>query len=193
MKLITILLLVALFPVQDPATPEFCPQWPLKSGSSWQYRIEGTEVLLTMKVTKYEKVGDVLCSRLETLRDGKVVAFEHLAATAEGLYRHAYGDARIEPPLLLFKRPPKVGQTWKFESKMSGITMKGEFTMGREEIEVAAGKFTAWSAGSEAFEAGDQKFGSTIWLADDVGMVRQKLTINGVVTLVNLEKHEAGK
>src|SRR5579885_1199326 len=108
------------------------PYYPLKVGSTWHYR--AGESKFTIRVAGHEKVGDVTCALLETIREGKVVGSEHLAVTADGVYRYDFtlpqsqSDPKdktktvkqpvkqsLKPPILILKLPPKSGDGWKVD------------------------------------------------------------------------------
>jgi hypothetical protein len=65
--------------------------YPLKRGSAWLYKVNDQKI--TVAVVKYEKIGNVLCARVETSASGTVLASEYIAVGEDGLYRHAYGGA----------------------------------------------------------------------------------------------------
>src|SRR5688572_2890199 len=70
--------------------------YPLQVGNTWNYKLG--EMKFTMKVAKHEKVGESMCARVEMSIAGKVQAYEHIAVTAEGLYRHTFEGKKAEPP-----------------------------------------------------------------------------------------------
>src|SRR5438034_10502018 len=61
------------------------PYYPLKVGTTWEYIANSKKV--TVKVTQHEKVGDVLCAKLETDSGSGAVITEHLTVTNGGVYR----------------------------------------------------------------------------------------------------------
>src|SRR5262245_12534285 len=72
------------------------PLFPLKVGTRWQYRC-GKDTIV-VRVAAHEKVGDVLCARLEAT-GGDRKSTEHLAVRPDGVYRHQAAGKKIEPPL----------------------------------------------------------------------------------------------
>src|SRR4051812_24542641 len=60
-------------------SPKETPYYPLQIGNTWSYRIGDNRY--SLKVAKYEKVGDLNCARLEMVVNGKVVATEDIGVT----------------------------------------------------------------------------------------------------------------
>ncbi len=71
-------------PAQDATKLVETPYYPLQVGTTWHYK--SGDAAFTIRVARHEKVGEVLCACLEVNRDGKVVAWQHLRATADGVY-----------------------------------------------------------------------------------------------------------
>ncbi len=164
--------------------------YPLKIGSAWHYK--SGDKTITVKVVKHEKIGDTLCARLESSVDGKVVASEHIAVSAAGIARHSISDIRPEKPVLFLKLPPKVGESWKIETKFGKETIKGSFTSGTEKIKVPADEFTAITSKGEFDINGNQAtFG--YWFAPKVGIVKMQFGAGGKVVNLELEKYEPAK
>src|SRR5262245_55780639 len=90
--------------------------YPLKVGTTWGGRAAGAAA--TVRAAKQEKVGDVLCSLLETEAGGKVVATEHVAVGDDGLYRYTMLGQKVDPAVRFLKLPPKKGDTWRVASKL---------------------------------------------------------------------------
>ncbi len=166
------------------------PYYPLKVGTSWHYR--AGESRFTIRVVRHEKVGDVLCALLETIRDGKVVGSEHLAVAGDGIYRHdltssqLQSDAKdktktvkvpvkqtLKPPILILKLPPKQGESWKVDSKGDGKTFRGTFQLAEQEITVPAGTYKTIRVASQDLEVNSLKPTITTFFAQGVGMVKQ--------------------
>src|SRR6478672_2213631 len=69
--------------------------YPLKVGSSWTYKGPANTTLVN-KVAKHEKVGDVMCARIETSVGGNTVAYEHISVAKDGIYRHTLNGMQAD-------------------------------------------------------------------------------------------------
>jgi hypothetical protein len=184
--------------------------YPVQVGTTWHYKVG--EGKFSTRVTKHEKVGDVLTARLETSKDGKVIAVEHVGVGAEGVVRHDIEDnsgqqalrETLVPPILILKVPPKSGETWKVDSKgqvpasvQGGVggprVYRGTFKLGEEEVKVPAGTYKAVRVASQDLEANGLKPTVTTYYAEGVGMVKQVIQEGEVKIITELEKFEPGK
>jgi hypothetical protein len=166
--------------------------YPLKVGNQWTYKLPaGQEIVV--KVAKEEKVDDAMCVKLESLVNGMVVASEHLAAKADGIYRYTGNGMKVDPPVLVLKLPAKAGETWKIDSKLAGQSLQGSFTTGEDTVAVPAGKYKTITVKTSDMKIGDATIASTIWFAPGVGMVKQIADIAGKKVVLELEKFEPGK
>ncbi|MBL8798616.1 MAG: hypothetical protein JNM56_32265 [Planctomycetia bacterium] len=169
--------------------------FPLKVGTKWHYRVGPAK--LTLQVAKHEKVGDVLCALIETLKDGNIVATEHVAVRDDGVFRYTIAGQKPEMPFQVLKLPPKKGDTWKVAVKIGNEELKGEFVSGEEEVEVPAGKYQAVTATSKGFQAPDgegnmQDLSFKFWYAPKVGQVKQTIKIGKRPEIaIELERYES--
>lgn len=170
--------------------------YPLRVGTTWHYKSGDGKIIV--RVVKHEKVGDVLCARLETTRDGKVVGTEHLAVTDEGVYRHdlTQPDANgkmvthtPKPPIRVLKLPPKKGDNWKVDTDLA----HGRFNIDESEVKVPAGTYQTIRVRSEDLEINGLKPTFTWHYAKNIGMVKQVMQEGNVTVEIVLEKFEAGK
>lgn len=189
-----LLLLAADVRAQDKLAETY--YYPLRVGTAWHYK--AGEVKITVRVAKHEKVGDVLCARLETTRDGKVVGSEHLSVTSDGVYRHdltqtdASGKSVThtpKPPIRVLQLPPKKGDTWKVDTNIA----RGSFTVEEREAKVPAGTYKCLCVLSKDLEVNGFKPSITSYYAKDVGMVKQVIQEGSSTSEIVLEKFEAGK
>jgi hypothetical protein len=179
--------------------PGESPYCPLGVGTTWHYKVGDGKVVI--RVVRHEKVGDVPCAFLEARRDGKVVGSEHLAVTADGVYRHTISQApgdksatlTLKPPLLVLKLPPRKGDAWKVDSKGDGKTFRGAFKADEQEVKVPAGTYKAVRVASQDLEVNGLKPVVTTWFAEGVGMVKQVVQEGDSKIEIDLEKFEAGK
>jgi hypothetical protein len=169
------------------------PYYPLQVGNTWSYKIKGLNQTVTTKVTKHEKVGDVMCAVVESSADGKS-QIEYVAVKDDGVYRYKGMGQTIDPPIRFLKLPAKKGDTWEIESKVGGvITVKGQGTIKEKtEVTVPAGKYKAIVAFND-LEIVGQKLTTTYYFAEKVGMVKQTANFNGIDVIMELEKFEPGK
>jgi hypothetical protein len=182
--------LPAALPADDNDKMEESPYYPTKVGTTWTYKGPNGEVV--NKIVKHEKVGDVLCARVETSVGGKTVANEHIRVTKEGIYRYKLNDMAVQPPVLLMKLPPKKDDEWKVDSKLGTQAITGKIVTKEEKIAVPAGKYESF-VGAATLESMGQKVEVSNYFVKDVGIA--KLTVSGGGQKVELElaKFEAGK
>jgi hypothetical protein len=176
------------------------PWYPLGKGTTWSYRAGDGK--FQMRVAGHEKVGDVLCARVEMSKDGKVSAVEHIGVTADGVYRYQLeatrGDQKLvetpKPPVLLLRLPPKKGDTFTVNSKVdpTGKTYKGTFKIGEEEVKVGDRSYKCVVVRGEDIEADGLKPTITTWYAENVGMVKQVIAVGDQKIEIELEKFEKG-
>jgi hypothetical protein len=193
------LLMIAAGTLLAEDKPGESPYYPLRTGTTWHYKVGDNK--LVIRVAKQEKVGDVPCALLEASRDGKVVGSEHLAVTADGVYRHtitkAQGDKpatlTLKPPMLVLKLPPKKGDAWKVDSQVDGKVLRGGFKADEQEVKVPAGTYKAIRVTSQDLEVNGLKTVLTMYYAEGVGMVKQVIQEGENKVEIELEKFEAGK
>ena len=81
------------------------PYFPLKKGTTWEYVADGKKI--TTVVTDHEKVGDLMCAKIETDLGGGQKIIEHVAVKDDGIYRVKANNEEVKPPFLILKLPPK--------------------------------------------------------------------------------------
>lgn len=150
---------------------------PMKKGRKWVYKQGDSEFVQT--VTASEKVGGVECFVLESdLKEQKECMW--LSASADGmwLYRIRSGDSTsdLPKPAQLLKYPLKQGDRWDARIPSGEVAIEYQFENGgQEEVEVLAGKYSAWVIKMKGTAAG-QEFAGAYWYAKGVGLVKQKIT-----------------
>lgn len=164
------------------------PYYPLKIGNTWHYRA-GTQKIV-VRVAAQEKVGDVLCARVEATDKG-TTRLEFIGVQADGLYRHKIASAEIKPALCIFKLPPQKGANWNVDSEVDGVKIKGAFVSDEAEVTVPAGKYKAVSVTSKDLTLGARKMTLTYWFVKDVGIVKHQMEIAGAEIILELEKFES--
>jgi hypothetical protein len=195
-RLLSSVLFLALVSVSVPHAPgqdkePGSPYYPLKIGTQWVYQVGTAQV--TMKVTKHEKVGDVMCGLVESSVDGKLVASEHISAGDTGVFRHTFNGQKASEPLCILKLPVKKDQTWGFDAKIANETVKGTFKSGDEEIKVPAGTYKAITAATTECELNGNKADFKYWFVPGVGVVKQSMNLGGRELVSELKEFKAGK
>lgn len=176
-----------------PAQVKDDPYYPLKVGTTWHYRIG--EKKLQTKVTKYEKVGDVMCARVETIIDGNPMGVEHIALTPEGVARFQINGTKPDKPLVFLKLPPKKGDTWKVDTKIATESIKGEYKTDETTVKVPESGDKEYNAIQTVgdFDVNGQPAQFKYWFVKDKGIVKVLMVLGGADVLMELEKFEPGK
>jgi hypothetical protein len=169
------------------------PYFPLQKGTTWKYKIGDKS--FTLKVAEHEKIGAVMCARVEMIVDGKVQTFEHMSVAEDGIYRHSIGGTKLDVPVCILKLPPKKDDTWTIDAKGPGETLKGTVKAGEEaEVAVPAGaykKVVTSTCGD--LDANGLKCSFTYYFAEGVGIIKQQVQVGADKTVFELEKFEPGK
>lgn len=187
------ILLIWLFLVTLPGSAQdnkvllSSPYYPLQVGTTWHYQ-DGKEKMV-VRVAAHEKVGAELCARLEATEKG-VTKIEYVAVRADGIYRVKLKDKLLTPPLCFFKLPPKKEETWKVDTDVGGLKIKGSFSVAEEELTVPAGKFKTIRASCKDLVIGTRAMSLTYWFAEKVGIVKQQLKLADLDVELELEKFE---
>jgi hypothetical protein len=192
------LVLAAMTVSAQEKMPE-TPYFPLRVGTTWHYKSADSKFLV--RVAAHEKVGDGLAARLETVKDGKVIATEHLRVTAEGVVRldvsFSDGDKKVtevpKPAILVLRLPPKKGDAFSVNSTVNEKVYKGTFKIGEDEVKVPAGTYKAILVSGQDVEVEGVKPTMRAWYAENVGLVKQEVTAAGTKTEFELEKFEPGQ
>jgi hypothetical protein len=183
-------------PAAAPLKAESTPYYPLQVGNKWHYKVGDNRYTLT--VAKYEKIGELDCARVEQTVEDKVVAFEHIAVTKDGVVRVAYDDRRADPPLLFLKLPAKKDASWNVESVVGktaaspGEKVTATFKAGEvAKLMVPAGTSeNVISVSTQDLVAAGQKMGFTYYFGKNVGMLKQEIDVAGTKVVIELEKYE---
>jgi hypothetical protein len=170
--------------------------YPLKEGTKWHYRVElpglGMETFI-VHVAKIEKIDGVALARLETSKQGQVLATEHLTSNDRGVYRHRFNGQVAGKPVCLIKYPVTPGEKWEDETEFGGQKVKMAIRVGKEEeVSVPAGKFKTIPVHIEA-EVMGMTVTTTYWFAANVGYIKQVADLAGQKMTMELEKLEEAK
>lgn len=197
--LASLFLLVFSIPVwaQSPPTPTAADLYPLQVGNAWHFKLTQGETTaeLSYVIRKTENIDGVELYRIETHMDGNSAASEHLAVTAEGVFRHRFNGLELSPPLKLIANPLKFDEEWKATINAGDETIKCTSKLGKPvDVSVPAGDYQAYELTVEAVTAGDVKVLTNYWLVPKVGIVMQDLTIDGQeIFTIELTKFEPAK
>ncbi len=170
--------------------------FPLAVGAKWSYKLDldGNVNALEYKVAKIEKIDGQDVAEMEVSADGRVVSTEQLATNDQGVFRHRYNDAKIDPPSCLLKYPVKAGDTWDLKTKVGDTDAKMTCRVADEmpEIEVPAGKYTTVVVDIET-DLDGQTIKAKFWFSEGVGFVKQEFEFRGFKGSLELEKFEPAK
>jgi hypothetical protein len=168
------------------------PYFPLQVGNTWTYRVGDNKIIY--RVSKHEKVGDLLCARVEMLMGDSVKSYEHIAVKDDGVYRCSFEGKETKPPICILKLPPKKDQSWDVATTVGGESLKGSFKSGAEDgVKVPADTYKTITTSSKDLDAAGMKIDCTYWFAEKVGMVKQEITVMNQKVLLELEKFEPAK
>jgi len=176
--------------------------YPLEVGTTWHYRVG--EGRYKVKVTKHEKIGDVMAAKLETYGDkDKLISSEHVAVVEDKkstvapyqVVRVATNGERLTPPIPFLRLPPKKDAPWTFASKVGGKDVKGAFEVRStdQDVKVPAGSYRTVVVEGKNLEVVGNKLDLTYQFAENVGLVKQTMKLAGQTIVVELEKFEKGK
>jgi hypothetical protein len=184
----------AAAPGPEDKALETTPYYPLKVGNTWTYK-SGTETI-TVTVAKLEEIDKQMSARIEASGGSiKGPLSENIVIKADGIFRVAAVDKKVEPPVKLLGLPPKKGDSWKIDAKIGSEKLEGKFESGEvDEVKVPAGTYknVVTVTGSD-IDANGVKMSMTYYFAKEVGMVKQSLKIAGQEIVLELEKFEPGK
>ena len=151
--------------------------FPTAIGTQWVYRSGVVEVL--ERITAHERVGNDVCARVESILNGKVVSFEHIAVRPDGVYRVAVAGQPVNPPFRFAKFPPKLNDRWEVNSAVLGQAIKGTFATGQASVKVPAGEFQTLTTTGTGFKVQESDLAFTYHFAKGVGKVKQLTQIGG--------------
>ncbi len=185
-------------PAATPDLASATPYYPLQVGNTWYYKIADNKY--SLKVAKYEKVGDVECARVEMIVEDQVKVVEDITVTKDGVARVAYDGKRAEPPLVFLKLPFQKDQTWEVNTvvgktdKSPGEKVTGTLKAGEApKVQVPAGTYDTITVTSQNLQANGMPLNFTYYFAKGMGMVKQEIDVSGQKVVIELEKFEPAK
>jgi len=207
-----------VLPGQDKDQPkEFTNRlYPIATGFRWHYRVTdmkapktteteakqhvtvtaGAKQVFTLK-KKYKdgKEGDeqVYGYELQVHGSGKPL-LEQVLVSDDGVYRISGAGKPISPPLCILKANAVKGAAWKCDSQSENATIKGEFIVDQQDVELPVGTLTAAIVvQSRDYYIGTQKMQVTTWYKENLGMVKQHVQVGNHDVILELEKFEQPK
>ncbi|MCD4783523.1 MAG: hypothetical protein K8T10_06800 [Candidatus Eremiobacteraeota bacterium] len=174
---------------------------PMAVGYWWKYKMVENKQEFTIKVIGKEKVGDVMCYKLETLAsNGKVMMVEYYSKQPGKVmwHREKYVMAKqtvdFKPLRTFILNPLYKGAKWSWKGKgmMDVDIEESAIVTGFEKVEVPAGKFGTAKVDIKIIQGG-QEVPKTYWYAPNIGMVKSlmKTTVgdkNVVLIKYNLKR-----
>ena len=169
--------------------------YPTAIGTEWVYKVGPVEV--TERVAKHEQINGEWCARIETVFNGEVKSFEHLAVRKDGIYRAAISGITLEPPICVLKLPPRNGEQWSVNSKIvaggAQVPVTGDFVVTTSQVTVPAGEFKTAAVEGKKFRAGSKEISFTHHFAPKFGKVKQTITTDGEPRNLELKEFHAGR
>jgi hypothetical protein len=169
--------------------------FPTAIGTTWHYRVGENHYVV--KVTKHEKVGDLMCARLEMIVNKKTVMTEHVGITGGSIVRASFDGKPVKPPIPFFKQPDAKNPnlSWKIDSKIDDQVFKGEFKLGEQkELKVLDKTYpNIVTVTGKDMDVNGAKMNLTYYFAEKVGMVQQVIELAGQKIVILLEKFEPAK
>jgi hypothetical protein len=169
------------------------PYYPLKVGNTWTYNGPKNATIVN-KVVAHEKIGGVMCAKIETYVNGAANAFasEHISVTKDGIYRNTLNGKEADKPILILKLPAKAGDEWKIESKIGNDTVTGTLKTSEAKVKVGDKEYDAMVAGGK-LESGGQSVTASNSFVKDIGVAKIKMEIANETFEVELAKFEPAK
>lgn len=154
-----------LFPKDPPL------YFPTKVGTKWVYAEDEGEKTLVVEAVEPGRGGLVVT--VARVDGEKRTPYEKVAVSPGGLVRLEMHGEKLDPPLVLLKAPPKAGDAWDLETRLTEGPA-GVLTMtvaGEEDVTVPAGRFTAARVDC-AYLSPEHEATCTRWYALGVGLVQ---------------------
>jgi len=189
---LTIALLAGSATTQDAKRPNY---YPLAKGSKWELQADfgGQKIDVTSEVTKAETKDGKTVGTTE-VNFGGMTLTEETAVDDKGAYRHSFQGMKLDSPMTFLKYPVKTGDTWTEKTKAAGMEVEAKFTVkAPEKVTVPAGTYDKAVPVDMALSLGGQTINATIWYAEGVGSVKQKVEVMGQAITVELKKYTPGK
>ena len=181
--------LITLLLMSSPVWAQGEKYFPAKKGAKWTYKTNGPDLVMT--VTETKKFGDQEAWKVETQKAGnkELLGFEHVAVKSDGLYRYAIDGAVINPPVQFLKLPFMADEIYPVQEWIVGDQqppLRGTFTSGKKET--VKFKDKDYEALTVLWKSADNKLTMKYYFVEDLGMVKQILTVdNGAESVLELK------
>jgi hypothetical protein len=188
-RLLAVLMVPAALLAAVPAAPvpKNSPRnsplyFPTKVGATWIYDCGGTEYKRTVTQVRPEAGGAIVVT-VENVPRAEDEPAEVVEVSGAGLVRLVDGSCSLDPVWPIFKHPPKIGETWTWQSVEGQFQLVFTHTTRKpERVCVPAGSFWAVPV-EEAVVVWDSRQVTTCWYAPGVGLVREDYDGDTVMVL----------
>jgi hypothetical protein len=169
---------LGLFPcvVVAAPVPKSRPLYfPITVGTRWVYEEQPkagkTKQRVEVIASVEEKDGATVVS-VRSVLDGAGATRHKVAISNKGLFMLENDGDKADPPLCVLKLHAPVGTKWTVNSALSSVTIKGTAAVAEPaRIKVPAGTYTAVRV-EMAYTVLNEKYHSTIWIAQGIGIVK---------------------
>jgi hypothetical protein len=180
----------AMNPPQDAKNPNM---FPFAKGSQWHFEANanGTTFNIVQEVTEFSKNGETTKAKLSANINGQDMN-EEMSSDAKGIYRHSFNNINLDKPLTIFKYPIQ-NQKWSETVSMAGMEFEAKMEMKSPvDLTVGAGSYKKVIPVEINMSVQGQEINATNYYAEDVGIVKQEMSIAGTKVTSELKKYVKG-
>ena len=163
--------------------------YPTAIGTEWVFQSGALEVV--ERVVAHELIGEDRCARIETVFNGKTIAYEHIAVREDGVYRVSIAGIPVEPPLCFLKYPAAKGEKWRVRSSVQGNEIKGEFVLGQTDVSVPSGEYPSITSEGKDFQSASTKLEFVYYFVKGIGKAKQLTKLNETEAVLELKEFRA--
>jgi hypothetical protein len=168
--------------------------YPMATGMKWTYNLVGKNIEMINEIVGEDTVGDRKGFNVSTKVNGAEVARETIQIDKGKAFRLSLNGNAIEPPVEFFRIEAADNEKWEGEFTLMGSKASSTFATTIEDLEVPFGKIKGAKKVVAEAKDGTNTVISTFWFADGVGMVKQKIVLNGAeVVDVELKSFDKAK
>jgi hypothetical protein len=166
--------------------------FPLKPGTKWTYKV-GDQNVEVKVADKTENFNNEVCTKVETLVNGKVVASELYAVRPDGVYRVKVKDDKIDPGIKVLALPAKAGTSWDFKSKVGQQSVSGSFkiTNEKDKLKIMDKDVEAVVVEGSELDVAGTKTTVKLWFVKDRGIVKLTYKIQDSESVLELIKFDS--
>jgi hypothetical protein len=146
---------------------------------------------MSMVADKTERIDGLDLTLVKNIKDGNIMATEHMVSNKDGVFRHQLNGEALPQPICVLKGQARVGDSWQISDTEEGVEViiKAK-VIALEEIVVPAGKFKALCVEYEVFVDEETIVTMTHWFAENVGMVKQVVDAGESQFVIELERYQ---